>query len=383
MKLELPIRYGMVGGGLTGKIGAIHRAAARLHGHFRLDAGAFSSDPGIAHASASALGVASERSYESYQKMAESEAAREDGIEAVVIVTPNHLHAGPCKAFLEAGMHIICDKPLTSTLADAERLHDAVSQSDRIFMLTHCYTGYPLVREARHRIQAGEIGRIRLVHVEYPQGWAAGPIERSGLKFAEWRADPERSGMGGCVADIGTHAFHLARFVSGLQVEEISAQLTSFVEHRMLDDDVQVLMRFENGGRGILWTSQVAWAQENGLSFRVFGDRGSLEWSHVDPNRLCHANEKQEHCVITRAGPAASPRSARLSLSPAGHPEGYVEAFATLYTETATAIRAMRNSRKRPKGLEFPGIDDGLEGMKFIHACIDSSAANGQWTRLN
>ena len=378
-----PLRYGMVGGGRGGFIGHVHRMAASLDGEFELVAGALSSDPGRAHSSAAELGIAADRSYADFNDMAVRESRHEDGIEAVVIVTPNNLHAGPVKAFIDAGIHVICDKPLCTTVEEAKELHRIVTDSRRVFVLTHCYTGYPMVREARSLVADGAIGALRLVHVEYPQGWLATRLEDTGEKKASWRTDPVQSGPGGCVADIGTHAYHMARFVSGLGVEEISAQLTSFIDGRRVDDDVQVKLRYEQGARGLLWASQVAVGHENGLRFRIYGETGSLEWVQANPNYLLHSSIGKPQQILSRAGDGATDASLQVSRVAAGHPEGYVEAFSTLYREAAAAIRAWQQGLQPGPELACPGIDDGLEGMQFIDACIRSSSRSGAWVSLS
>lgn len=377
-----PIRYGMVGGGRGGFIGHVHRMAAMLDRDFVLVAGALSSDPELADASATDLGISPERSYADFNEMAFRESRLEDGIEAVVVVTPNHLHAPAVTAFVEAGIHVICDKPLCATLNEAEALHRLVSESGRVFVLTHNYTGFPMVRQARQMIADGEIGQLRLVHVEYPQGWLATKLEDTGERKSAWRTDPARSGPGGCVADIGTHAYHMARFVSQLNVESISAQLTTFIPGRRVDDDVQVKLRFGNGARGILWASQVAVGHENGLRFRVYGETGGLEWVQADPNYLWHTPLDRPRRMLSRAGTGGSDASLRWSRVAAGHPEGYVEAFSTIYSEAAEAIRAWQNGKRPGPDVLHPDIDDGLEGMRFIDACIRSSGNSGAWTEL-
>jgi predicted dehydrogenase len=273
------IRLGMVGGGQGAFIGAVHRIAARIDGQFELIAGALSSEPARAKASALELGIAAERSYGSFEEMARAEAARPDGIEAVSIVTPNHVHAPAARAFLEAGIHVICDKPMTTTVAEAQGLVDLVEKSGKVFVLTHNYTGYPMVRQARVMIAQGELGDIRVVQSEYPQDWLTERAELSGSKQAEWRTDPKRSGAGGAIGDIGTHAYHLAAFVAGLETDALLAQLTTFAPGRLLDDDVQILLRYKGGARGMLWASQVAVGNENGLKLRIYGTKGGLEWT--------------------------------------------------------------------------------------------------------
>lgn len=383
-----PIRLGMVGGGRGAFIGGVHRIAARLDGEFSLVAGALSSDPERAKASGADLGLDPERTYASFAAMAKTEAARPDGIEAVAIVTPNHLHFAAAAAFLKAGIHVICDKPLTSTLADAKRLKALAEKSGRLFVLTHNYTGYPMVRQAREMVAKGALGDIRLVQAEYAQDWLSEPLERTGQKQAAWRTDPARSGAGGASGDIGTHAYNLARFVSGLEVDRLSADLDSFVEGRRVDDNLHVLLRFKASGRapaakGMIWASQVAPGNENGLKLRIYGSRGGLEWAQEEPNHLWHTPLGQPKRLITRGGAGQNAAAARMTRIPSGHPEGYLEGFANIYAEAARAIRAARTGRKAPKDAIYPTVDDGIEGVAFVAACVASSKKNGAWTALD
>ena len=376
------IRLGMVGGGEGAFIGGVHRMAARLDGQFELLAGALSSDPERAKASAAALGLAPDRSYGSFAEMAKREARLKDGIEAVAIVTPNHMHYPAAREFLKRGIHVICDKPLTSTMADAKKLAALAETSGALFVLTHNYTGYPMIRQAREMIAAGDLGTIRLVQAEYPQDWLTERLEASGQKQADWRTDPQRSGAGGCVGDIGTHAYNLACFVSGLELAELSAELTTFVEGRRLDDNVQVMLRFRGGARGMLWASQVAPGNENGLRLRVYGEKGGLEWEQEQPNHLWFTPFGEPKRLITRGGAGAGAAAGRVTRVPAGHPEGYLEGFATIYQEAAHAIRAARAGKPAGPEVLYPGISDGLAGMAFIDACVRSSRANGRWMSL-
>jgi predicted dehydrogenase len=372
----------MVGGGEGAFIGAVHRIAARLDDRYELVAGALSSTPEKSARSAAALGLDPTRSYADFAAMAEGEAARADGIEAVAIVTPNHLHAPAAKAFLEAGIHVICDKPLSVSLEEGRALKAIVERGTLVFALTHNYTGYPLVRQARAMVQAGELGDIRIVQVEYPQDWLTEKIEDTGHKQAEWRSDPARSGAGGCIGDIGTHAYNLADFITGIDVAELCAELTTFVPGRRLDDDVQILLRYRNGAKGFLWASQVAPGHENGLKIRVYGTRAALEWVQAEPNAMMFSPLGQNRQIITRNGAGADAANKRGSRVPAGHPEGYLEGFATLYTEAAEAILAAREGLAPPAEVTFPTIDDGLKGLAFIEAAIRSSKAGGVWTAL-
>lgn len=375
------IRLGMVGGGNDAFIGGVHRIASRIDDRFDLVAGALSSTPEKSAASAEALGIP--RSYGSFEEMAEAEAAREDGIEAVSIVTPNHVHAAAAKAFLAKGIHVICDKPLTSTLEDARALEAAVAKADALFILTHNYTGYPMIRQARAMVEAGDLGDIRIVQAEYPQDWLTAPMENEGVKQAEWRTDPARSGAGGSVGDIGTHAHNLACFVSGLEVESIAADLQSWGAGRKLDDNAHMMLRFAGGARGMLWSSQVAPGNENALKLRVYGEKGGLEWSQEDPNYLWFTPLGEPKRLITRNGAGASEASQSVSRIPGGHPEGYLEGFATIYNEAAEAIRAVQGGATRENAMGvLPGIAAGMDGMRFINACVTSSANNAAWTKL-
>ena len=376
------IRLGMVGGGEGAFIGAVHRIAARLDDQYELVAGALSSTPEKARRSGQALGLAPDRVYDNFAAMAKVEAARPDGIEAAAIVTPNHVHAPAAYALLEAGIHVICDKPLTVSLVEAKRMQGAVEASGRIFALTHNYTGYPLVRCMRQMIRAGELGELRLVQVEYPQDWLTGPTEATGNKQAEWRVDPARAGGGGALGDIGTHAFNLADYVTGLDLAELCADLTTFVSGRRLDDNAQVLLRYANGARGGLWASQVAPGNENGLRLRVYGTKGGFHWAQENPNELRWSPLGEPTRILTRAGPGSGAAAARVSRTPGGHPEGYLEGFANIYSEVALAIKAAREGKKPPAECDFPTIVDGVKGVAFVEATVKSSKANGAWVKL-
>ncbi|OSP56015.1 Gfo/Idh/MocA family protein [Pseudoruegeria sp. SK021] len=376
-----PIRLGMVGGGQGALIGGVHRIAARLDGAFDLVAGALSSTADKAKASGLEIGLSEDRIYHDFTEMAERESRRADGIEAVAIVTPNHLHLPVARAFLERGIHVICDKPLTGTMADATALKAAADAADAVFILTHNYTGYPLVREAKARVDSGALGEIRLVQVEYAQDWLAEDPSPDN-KQAAWRTDPALSGIGGAIGDIGTHAWNIARFVSGLQPEALSADLQSFVSGRRLDDNAHVLLRFAGGARGMLWCSQVAAGAENGLRLRVYGTKAGLDWQQENPNVLKVTPLGGPTTLITRASKSTGEAAQRLSRIPPGHPEGFFEAFANIYGEAALAIRAHRTGDALPPHVTFPTLADGMEGVAFIAACVASSTANGQWTAL-
>lgn len=384
---EPRIRLGMVGGGSGAFIGAVHRMAARLDDRFELVAGALSSTPDKAMASGRELGLDPARTYASYKEMAIREARLKDGIEAVSIVTPNHVHYEAAKEFLKRGIHVICDKPLTSTLADAKKLKRAADESGALFIVTHNYTGYPMVRQAREMVAKGALGDIRVVQVEYAQDWLTEAVEETGAKGAVWRTDPAQSGAGGSTGDIGTHAFNLASFVTGLTLDSLAADLDTFVPGRRLDDNAHVMLRFAAGkdkmpAKGMLWCSQVAPGNENGLRLRVYGTKGGLEWAQEDPNYLWFTPLGQEKRLITRNGAGAGAAAARVSRVPGGHPEGYLEAFATIYSEAARAIQAAKSGRAPDKAVTYPTVDDGVKGVEFVAACVASSKKNGAWVKV-
>ncbi len=376
------IRLGMVGGGKDAFIGGVHRIAARIDGQFDLVAGALSSTPEKSRDSGQALGLAADRCYGSYEEMAEAEANRDDGIQAVSIVTPNHMHAGPAMAFLRRGIHVICDKPLTATMDQAEELAKAIHDAKALFILTHNYTGYPMIRQARAMIAAGDLGELRVVQVEYPQDWLTEAAEQTGdNKQAEWRTDPERSGAGGCIGDIGTHAHNLACFVTSQKVQSLAADLQSFVPGRKVDDNAHILLRFDGGARGMLWSSQVAPGNENGLRLRVYGDKGGLEWAQEDPNYLWFTPFGEPKRLLTRGGSGAQDAANAVTRTPGGHPEGYLEGFANIYAGAADAIRAAEAGESPDLSL-LPGVDAGLDGMRFIAAAIKSSRDDAAWVTL-
>jgi predicted dehydrogenase len=373
------LRLGMVGGGEGAFIGAVHRMAARLDDRWELVAGCFSRDAGRGARSAAALHVAADRAYADWAAMARAEAARPDGIDAVAIVTPNASHHPIARAFLDAGIHVICDKPLCTTLEDARDLVRMVASSGRVFALTHNYTGYPMVRHARAMVTDGALGAIRVVQVEYPQDWLSTRIEETGQKQAAWRVDPAQAGPAGSLGDLGTHAHNLAEFVTGLRVERVAAELTAFVPGRALDDHAQVMLRFAGGARGMLWASQVCPGNENALRLRVYGERGGLDWAQEHPNQLRWTPLGEAPRILAR-GSALSPAAAHATRIPAGHPEGYLEAFAQLYRDAAEQVAAAIEGRAPdPASLLVPTVEDGLRGMAFVAACIDSSRRDGAW----
>jgi predicted dehydrogenase len=370
------IRLGMVGGGNDAFIGAVHRIASRIDDRYELVAGALSSTAEKSPASGRALGLAEDRIYDDFKAMAIREARLKNGIEAVSIVTPNHVHYKASIEFLKRGIHVICDKPLTSTLPDAKKLVAAAEKSDALFILTHNYTGYPMVRHAREMIASGELGNLRVIQVEYPQDWLT--VEQD-FKQAEWRTDPERSGAGGCTGDIGTHAFNLACFISGLEVESLCADIQAFVDGRRVDDNAHVMLRYAGGARGMLWASQVAPGNENALRIRIYGDKGGIEWAQEDPNYLWHTPFGEPKRLLTRNGAGAGDAAARMSRIPPGHPEGYLEGFANIYSEAAEAIVAARDGKSVGNDVVYPTVHDGLRGVQFIDACVRSSGRDGAW----
>ncbi len=379
MERHAPIRLGQVGGGIGAFIGDVHRIASRIDGQFTLVAGALASSPERAEESAAGLGIPEERTYADWARMAEAEAERDDGIEAVAICTPNHLHVPVAKAFLKRGIHVICDKPLAASLSEAKELREVARSSDAAFVLTHNYSGYPLVREAKAMVARGDLGAIRVVQVEYPQDWMTDKVEDQGVKQAEWRADPERAGLGGATGDIGTHAYHLARFVTGLRTQWLAADLSAFVPGRVLDDNAHVMLRFEDGAKGMLWCSQVAPGHENGLRLRVFGERGGISWLQEDPNVLWYTPHGEAPRRLTRGGPGTSGAGTRI---PPGHPEGYLEGFANIYADAARLIRARQAGEDAPEGVDLPTIEDGVEGVAFVAACVASSKEDAAWVEV-
>jgi predicted dehydrogenase len=382
-KLNRRLRLGMVGGGRGAFIGAVHRIAARIDDRWELVAGALSSDPERARLSGEDLLLPADRNYGSFQEMAQREAARDDGIDAVSIVTPNHAHAAAAEAFLKAGIHVICDKPLTTTRQEADRLAQLARESGLIFAVTHNYTGYPLVRQARAMVQAGDLGAIRVVQVEYAQDWLATRVEETGSKQAEWRTDPSRSGPAGAVGDIGTHAFNLAEFIVADEVASLSAELHTFVQGRRLDDNAHMMLRFASGAKGMLWCSQVAAGLENGLKIRVYGEKAGLEWHQENPNLLFFSPLGEPPQIIRRNGYGANDVSRAASRIPGGHPEGYLEGFAQLYTDVAEQIAARIEGRDpNPFSLQVPTVEHGVRGVRFIEAAIRSSQEKAAWVEV-
>jgi predicted dehydrogenase len=373
----------MVGGGQGAYIGNIHRLAARLDGQWQLVAGAFDVDPKRGRAFALSQGLDPARSYGTWQEMIAAEAARPDRMEAVAICTPNFTHYPIAKALIEAGFDVICEKPLTATLADAVALEQLARDSGRFVGVTYTYSGYPMVHEARVRVAAGEIGAVRTVQVEYPLEWMATAIEQQGNAQAAWRTDPVKNGRGGSIGDIGTHAYHLAGFVSGLTLDSLTADLATFVRGRALDDNAHVMLRYQGGARGLLWSSQVAIGHSNGVRLRVFGETGSLQWYQEQPNELILTPLEGRVQVVKRGATDLSEDAQARTRTPPGHPEGYLEAFANLYAGFAEAIRARAEGREPDAiGRNLPKAWDGLKGVAFVEAVVDSAeAADQPWLR--
>jgi predicted dehydrogenase len=378
------LRFGMIGGGRGAFIGAVHRIAAQMDGQAELVAGAFSSDPQRSRDSAADLFVAAERAYGSYRDMAVAEAARPSGerLDFVVIVTPNDQHFPAATLFLEHGFNVVCDKPVTLTLAEARALRETVARSGKVFVLTHNYTGNAMVKQARALVRSGALGTLRKVVVEYSQGWLARDIESSGHKQASWRTDPARSGAAGCLGDIGVHAENLARYVTGLRITELCAELTTFVPGRRLEDDGNLLLRFEGGARGVLHSSQVAVGEENNLILRVYGSEASLEWQQEHPNELIVKYPDRPREILRRGNGYVGDVAQRVTRIPAGHPEGYLEAFANLYREAFRAIAAEVSGDPLPDDPDVPGIDDGVAGMAFIEAAVASARKGAAWVPI-
>ncbi|GAA6182387.1 Gfo/Idh/MocA family oxidoreductase [Shimia sp. NS0008-38b] len=367
------LKLGMVGGGEGAFIGAVHRIAARLDGCWQLDAGCLSSTPDKAKRSADALGLA--RSYKSYEDMAAQESVLEGGIDAVSIVTPNHMHLPVARAFLKAGIHVICDKPLTTDLAQAEDFANECADYDAQFFLTHNYSASPLIRQAKSMVADGTLGDLRLVHAEYLQDWLSRAPDADNVQAA-WRTDPARTGGAGAIGDIGTHAYHLATFVAGQNASHLAADLSSFVDGRQVDDNANILLRFASGARGSIFASQVATGCENGLKLRIHGTKGGLSWAQERPNEMIFTPIGGVEQRLTRAGAGATDAANGVSRIPAGHPEGYLEAFGTLYREIALHLLGVEVAH------DVPTLKDGVAGMRFIDACQRSSRDNAEWCAL-
>jgi predicted dehydrogenase len=376
------LRLGMIGGGQGAFIGAVHRLSARIDDKYDFLAGCLSSTPEKAELSAKELGLDLTRSYPDYKTMAEQESQRDDGVEVVSIVTPNHMHAGPAIEFLNKGIHVICDKPMTATMDDAHELMRAIKSSKAHFFLTHNYSGYPVIREMRSLVKNGELGNLRIVKGAYLQGWLGSKEEDSGSnKQAEWRTDPKRSGAAGAVGDIGSHTMHLLEFVTGLKCESVAADLTTFVQGRQLDDDASIMIRMSENVKGNLSISQIATGQENNFTISIYGEKGALHWAQENPNYARFSRVGKADQIITRGGAIQNENSYAPIRIPPGHPEGYLEGFAQIYSDAADIILNHKNKNELLELL--PGGDSGLQIMKFINASVNSSNNNSIWTDLS
>ncbi len=381
--LKRKLRMGMVGGGQGAFIGAVHRAAATMDGKIELVAGAFSSSAKKSKASGKELFLDPRRVYTDYETMAKTEAAlpEDERIDFVSIVTPNHTHFPIARAFLKAGFHVVCDKPMTFNLKEARALRTIVQQSGRHFILTHNYTGYPMVKEARQLVRSGKLGTILKIVAEYPQGWLIDRIEKSGQKQASWRTDPKKAGASCCIGDIGTHAENLGRYITGLEIDTLCAEFTTFARGRALEDDGNLLVRYKGGAKGILYASQISAGEENDVNIRVYGTKASLEWHQETPNELIVKYSDRPRQILKRGNAYLSAEARRFSRIPPGHPEAFIEAFANIYTEAARAI-ADAVEGKRPAKYDFPTVDDGVLGMAFIETAVKSSRTTTKWTKM-
>jgi predicted dehydrogenase len=383
--LNRKIRMGMVGGGQGAFIGGVHRIAAALDQQIELVCGAFSSDPERSRASGQDFFLPEARCYGDFATMMAEEAKLPKGerMDFVAIVTPNHVHFPAAKAALEAGFHVLSDKPATFNLEEAKALAALVKKTGLQYGLTHNYTGYPMVKQAREMVHTGKLGKIRKVVVEYPQGWLATALEKEDQKQAAWRTDPKRSGAAGCIGDIGTHAENLAEYITGLRIKELAADLTAFVDGRRLDDDGNILLRFEGGAKGILHASQISVGEENALNIRIYGEKGGIEWHQMEPNTLLVKHLDQPTQIYRTGGAYLSESAAAHARIPAGHPEGYLEAFANIYRNFAAQLSARLSGEPAPDQThDYPTIEDGVRGMAFIEAVVQSSQNNAAWTKL-
>jgi predicted dehydrogenase len=378
------LKAGMVGGGRGAFIGGVHRMAMRLDGKIDLVAGAFSSDPEKSKLSGEDLFLDPKRIYSDYRAMATEEARLPVGerIDFVCVVTPNRTHVPISKAFLEAGFNVVCDKPLAFNLEEALALRDVVKKTGKVFVLTHNYTGYPMVKQAREFVRNGELGEIQKIVVEYPQGWLSKPIDQEGQKGAAWRTNPDEAGAAGCLGDIGTHAENLARYISGLEIDELCAEFTSFVKGRRLDDDANLLIRYKDGAKGVLYASQISVGEENTLRIRVYGTKASLEWHQEDPNELVVKYPDSPRQIYRRGNEYLSDFVKRFVRIPSGHPEAFIEAFANIYLEGTRAIEAALAGKPSPPDCDFPTVDDGVDGMAFIATAVQSAKAGAVWTKM-
>ena len=383
MPAKRKLRYGMVGGGQSAFIGAVHRMAANLDGQIELVAGAFSADAKNSRTTGEQLFLNPRRVYGSYEEMAKAEAAlpADERIDFVSIVTPNFLHAPVATTFLKAGFHVVCDKPMTLTLKEAKDLRDTVRRTGKVFALTHNYTGYPMVKEARELVRSGKLGKILKVVAEYPQGWLLDKIEAEGQKQAAWRSDPKKAGATCCLGDIGTHAENLGRYITGLEIDSLCAEFTTFIPGRVLEDDANLLLRYRGGAKGVLHCSQVSCGEENNLNIRVYGTKGSLAWHQEHPNELKFIAKNEPAKILRRGNAYLSDTAKKFTRLPAGHPEAFIEAFANIYLEAIAAIRASI-AGQRGGSFDFPTVDDGVYGMAFLETAVKSASSNAKWTKF-
>jgi predicted dehydrogenase len=382
--MKRKLRFGMIGGGRGAFIGAVHRIVAVMDGKAELVAGCFSTDPENSRLTGQDLLLDPLRVYATYAEMvkAESKMPAIARLDFVVIVTPNHEHFPPAKLFLEAGFNVVCDKPATLNLAEAKKLRDIVRRTKKVFVLTHNYTGNAMVKQARELVASGHLGKIRKVVVEYPQGWLWGRLETTGHKQASWRSDPKKSGAACCLGDIGTHAENLTRYITGLRIESLCADLTTFVPGRLLEDDANILVRFAGGAKGVLHASQISIGEENNLNIRVYGDQAALEWHQEHPNELILKYPDRPREIWRRGNSYLGATAKKFTRIPSGHPEGYLEAFANVYLEAFRAITAEIEGRPQPKDLDFPTIEDGVIGLTFIETAVKSAKAGARWAKF-
>ncbi len=378
------LTYGMVGGGEGAFIGEVHRKAIALDGKATIAAGSFSREFGKTRSTGAALGIPEDRLYQDFNEMARKEAQRADPIDFVVIVTPNYLHFPIAKAFLENGINVVCDKPLVLSSVEAKELQRLVEARDLLFCVTYTYTGYPMVKQARKMVEHGDIGDIRFVSAEYAQEWLATPVENTGLKQAAWRTDPKQTGIANSVGDIGTHVENAVSYITGLRIESLCARLDSFVEGRTLDDNASIMVSYAGGAKAMYWVSQIAIGHDNDLRIRIFGTKGSIEWAQEDPNYLRVSYLDRPVEIMSRGRDNLDPAAAMYSRVPAGHPEGYFEAFANVYRGFCDALsKRLRGEKLNAADLDFPGIDAGFSGVRFIEKCVESSRSGASWVNFD
>lgn len=377
------LRYGMVGGGQGAFIGDVHRKAVNLDGKAEIAAGCFSKDYQNTLATGASLGIAEDRLYKSFEEMAVAEGKRTDKIDFVIIVTPNHLHAPAAKAFLQNGIHVVCDKPLTPSVQEAEELAQLAKAKNLLFCVTYTYTGYPMVKHIREMVKRGDIGDIRFVNAEYPQEWLARPIEKDGQKQAAWRTDPSQTGRSNCVGDIGSHIENMVSYLTGLRIQAVCARLDTFVAGRVLDDNATIMVNYTSGAKGLYWSSQIAAGHDNALRVRIYGTKGAIEWAQENPNYARVSMLDQPTQYLSRGRDALYPQAAKYSRIPSGHPEGYFEAFANIYTTFINALsKKLSGAALTAEDLDFPQLPEGIDGVKFINACVDSSQQGAVWLSL-